>query len=264
MATAFNNPNQNQFGNLNFTDWSQVADMFGTEVVSALQKNNVPLNQQTTPGQQFGAANPQFVSSGFTLADAINQQQGGGGQSQQQGPSFDPTQNPNYPTSLLGAQALNAVGLNPTKQVTTNPSPANTPSSTEFAKSGVSAVASPMTTTYGGNNPQTNVPSVFTQATAVRPTGRLNTIQPTPQATGAQFNPGTAYASPPPVQAPVIPSTLPPAPAAPTGTPGANYANTATGVTQGIPPSPSTAMFHPDINPTGPNPTRPGLTSARM
>ena len=268
MSSAFGNTNPNQFGSWNFTDWSQVADMFGPSVVNALQQNNIPLDQvgntigklgiaqQTGPGSQFGAANPQFVSSGFTLADAINMQQGGGfGATQQQGPSFDPTKNPNFPTSLLGAQALEAVGLNPSKQATINPTPANTPTSADFAKSGVSAVASPETVDISGYPmPQTSVGSIFTPNKALKPTGlgspwqlRQQQMPPAPYTATPQANAalmpaagrGTAFAGVPPV-------------------------NTAGIQPYQLPPAAPTTFSHPDLNPTGgPNPTRPGLTAFR-
>lgn len=267
MSSAFGNTNQNQFGSLNFNDWSQVGNMFGPDVVAALQQNNIPLDQvgntigklgiaqQVTPNTQFGAANPQFVSSGFTLADAINMQQGGGGAgTTQQGPSFDPTKTPNYDTSLLGAQALEAVGLNPNKTVTINPTPANTPSSSDFAKSGVSAVASPETASIAGvPMPQTSVGSIFSPNTANKPTGMGRPTQPQNRLVPPPYSP-----------APQANAAVMPAGGQGTLFAGAPPVNTAGIVPYQLPPAAPTTFSHPDINPTGgPNPTRPGLTAFR-
>jgi hypothetical protein len=189
-TNAFNNTNQNQFGGMNFTDWSQVADMFGTSVVQALQQNNVALNQvgsvigklgiaqQTSSGTsgQFGASNPQNISSGFTLADAINQQQGGSGSAQQSNSgtiNMTGWQNPDYATNLLGAQALEAVGLNPSKTMTVNPQPSAVTSSQDFAKSGVSSVAGPQTFDISQApmpNPNPSIGSVFGAVKPLNPT----------------------------------------------------------------------------------------------
>lgn len=241
-----------------FNDWGAVADTYGPQVVQMLQNNNVPLDQvgqtitQVMPNYTYGQQGT--YGGGLT---GIRQTPGGnwvvesnpavgplgqffGGQPQQpQGPSFDPTQNPNYPTSLLGAQALQAVGLNPTRQVTVNPSPANTPSSSQFAQSGVSSVASPQTIQYGRNMPmpQTATPSLFTPASALTPSGggNPNPLTPYPQATGAALRGpggvGRPYASVPPVIPPISPPAAPGAGTQPMG---------------------------------GPNPVRPGLGLWRM
>lgn len=261
-----------------FNDWNTVSQYYGADVASMLQQNNVPLSQvgQTiqnaaptifqggsTPAAGYRswdmvpASQSQFGTGGLgvgtapgaggsNLAQALGQFFGGQ-QQQQQGPNFDPTQNPNYPTSLLGAQALRAVGLNPSNTATINPTPANTPSSSQFAKSGVSAVASPMTASIAGiPMPQTTVGSVFNPApgTPYQPSQQPY-IPPAQQPTGATVGPGRRWGVIPPV-APGPPNTMPPP--APTGIPG------------GIPPA--AANYTAGVpSGYGPNPTRPGLIS---
>lgn len=226
-----------------FGDWNAVSDTYGPQISQMLQNNNVPLSQV---GQAISQINPNFFQGGsfpgsgfqsggsdpgnasipnspygFTQLggnQALAQALGQSGGQQQQGPSFDPTKNPNYPTSLLGAQALQAVGLNPNRQVTTNPSPADTPSSTQFAQSGVSSVASPQTTQYAANTPMPQTqgtPSLFNPATPLAPTGGQNPLLPATQSNAAQMSQqgggaGTPYASVPAI-------TPPPAPTAQSG-----------------------------------------------
>lgn len=230
----------------NFTDWSQVEGIYGNAVSQALQQNNIPLSQVGSvigSLSQFGGmpsgagGGPNFTDQFGQMAQLINLAAKGGfgqgGQGGNQGPSFNPAQNPNYPTSLLGAQALRAVGLNPTNTATINPTPANTPSSGQFAQSGVSSVASPQTVSLSGTTPpQTTVPSIFTPGTPNQPTvSGPAPITPAQQPTGANVprrGDYGVYGSPPPIQ-PAAPGQVPPA--APT----------------------------PPFGGFGPNPTRPGL-----
>lgn len=212
-----------------FNSWQDVSAQYGQDVANQLQNLQVPLDQVGAFAQQAGPAGANFPFIGF----APNISGMGGQQGGQQGPSFNPTQQPNYPTSLLGAQALQAVGLNPGRQVTVNPTPADTPSSTQFAQSGVSSVASPQTTQYPRSTPMPNInPAIGSVFNAVQP------LPPTPgpyvapayQPTGMYYATARNYAKVPPVQpaqvsgqAPPVPSTLPQPPSAPSGTPGANY-----------------------------------------
>ena len=141
---------------------------------------------------------------------------GGGGQQAPQDTSGlvykTGAQNPAYALNLLGAQALSKVGMNPSNTMTVNPTPADTPSSKDFAKTGVSAVGQPKNYDISGQPmPQnTGTPSLFNPATAVASTqSQTPAVMPAAQPTAAPG--GATYA--PWAQAPGQP------PAAPGGAP---------------------------------------------
>lgn len=152
-----------------FGDWTAVAQTYGSDIANMLQQNNIPLSQvaQTVakayPNYSYGASgtysggqsgivqsggqgttsSPSFTVQQNPATQAVQQFFSGSGGGGQGTVNMSGANNPNFQTSLLGAQALEAVGLNPTKTATINPSPADTPTSSQFAQSGVSAVSSP-------------------------------------------------------------------------------------------------------------------------
>lgn len=250
-----------------FSSWDQVSGQYGSAVSDQLQALNVPLSEVGQLAQQYGAGfssigslqgNGQtFVPPGFGAFGASS------GQQTQQGPppgtiQLSGAQDPAYASNLLGAQALQAVGLNPSKSMTVNqqPGPGGTPANSNFAQSGVTPVSGPMNFDISkmatpNINPQ--IGSVFNAVQPLKPTvsGPQPTytnpgpweqrqvqkglaIQPAAQPTGAQASTGVPFATPPSIptiqtpqvsaQLPSTPGTLPPAPSAPSGTPAANYA----------------------------------------
>jgi hypothetical protein len=228
-----------------FNDWTAVAGTYGDATAQALQQKGIPLSQvgqyigQQAPNTFYGPGgfmnqgpesgnvsviqnNPVVTGpQGFqqTLSGLLQFGQGGAGgsgqQAQPQGIQPWPAGNqPGFQTSLLGAKALEAVGLNPSLTMEINPTPGMTPMGSQ---SGVAPVSSP--TFYGigrAPTPQTSVPSVFNAATPYNPTAPPP-VMPTRQATGTgpERRP-QPYATPPQAPQMNMPQIGAP-PSAPTG-----------------------------------------------
>jgi hypothetical protein len=135
-----------------------------------------PPQQATKSGLQSGVSQGQYgldpnMAQGLQTLKFLNSvagTQGGLGQSQQQGSPAGTTvqktgaAGPANALNLLGAQALSRVGLNPSNTMTVNPTPGSGMGSSDFAKSGVSAVSSPTTYDISGQpTPKTTYPSLF-------------------------------------------------------------------------------------------------------
>jgi hypothetical protein len=176
-SQLFDNPNAKQYAESQGMTSDQMAKLFS-------MPDNPNSLQQGAQWQQF------------------NKIFGGTQQPQQQPQSgtinLTGWQNPEYNSSLIGAKALDAVGLG-TGTMSINPTPGDTRDSKDFAKSGVSAVSSP--TAYSikeAPTPTTSVPSVFNAAPTLAPTvSGTSNIVPALQPTAAPVSSGTAFASVP-------------------------------------------------------------------
>jgi hypothetical protein len=195
----------------------QLSGAVGVGAIPTFSSGNAgaPWAQQST-GFQGGLSMGDMIRLSGALGGGTKQP------AQPQGPGYNigntPT-NPLYGANLLGAQALTAVGLNPSGTMVVNPSPAQTPTgSKQFAKSGVSPVSQPTVMDISGvQRPQGVVPSIFYPAQAVQPSVPTGTsgIIPTPQPTAAQIQPtgGVPFAGVPPIQTASVPPAAPGVPA---------------------------------------------------
>lgn len=214
-------------------DYNQDTSANAPWLASVQAFGQLPSDQQAyynQMGNQMGGMSGEQMYQQRGLLQNQNQNQNQTQPSQPNPGLVTPSLAMQHPSSVLGAQALEAIGLNPQGMVTINPTPGQTPTS---PKSGVAAVSSPQYyqmgpgySNYGSWSPQVQgllkgASQVYqpaytpTQATTPPPA-------PTPQAFGAQAGTATPFAQAPP--APGI--NVPPAPSAPFpgggGAPGQN------------------------------------------
>lgn len=167
-----------------FYSWQDVTSKYGPAISDQLQNLNVPISEvgqlEQQFGPNFGMAGSQMAGGGPYVPPGFYQALAGGGQGGQQGPpsgniNLTGWQDPAYQSNLLGAQALKAVGLNPSNTMTVNQTPGagGAPGGNNFAQSGVTPVTGPMNFDISKApmpNPNPSIGSVFGAVQPDKPT----------------------------------------------------------------------------------------------
>jgi hypothetical protein len=163
-----------------FNNWDQVSSQYGTAISDQLQALNVPISQVGQLAQQygstFGMAGSQMAGGGPYVPPGFYQALAGGGQGGgQQGPppgtiQLSGAQDPAFASNLLGAQALRAVGLNPSNSMTVNATPGSGSSpGNQFQQSGVTPVSGPTNYDISGQKMPTINPQLGSVFNAIQP-----------------------------------------------------------------------------------------------